>query len=83
MIDVSKADLVAVFTEPASTSGGLHFEHGYATALDKPVTIVGPICSLFQAWTAGCDGHYPDIPSWLASLPDRSTPLALVEESYR
>lgn len=81
--DIGHSDLVAIFTAPESTAGGLHVEHGVAISQCKDRVLVGPIVNLFDAFTADDYPVFPDAESWLASLPDRSTPLALVEESYR
>jgi nucleoside 2-deoxyribosyltransferase len=77
---VERADLVVAFTDTPSTTGGMHVEWGIALGLEKHTALVGPETCLFHTLA---DQRFADAESWLASLPDRSTPLALVEESYR
>lgn len=49
MRDIDQANMVAVFTDAESTSGGLHFEFGYAMGRNKYVVLVGPPVNIFCA----------------------------------
>lgn len=46
--DVRRSDMVVVFTEWPSTSGGLHVETGMAISERKPIMVVGPRLNVFQ-----------------------------------
>lgn len=45
--DILKASEVLIFTGVPSTSGGPHFEMGFAYAHDRRVTIIGPNPNVF------------------------------------
>jgi len=49
--DIKRADVVAVFTDAPSSTGGYHVEFGYALGLDKPIEVVGPPLNVFHALT--------------------------------
>lgn len=49
LADIRDADMVAVFTQEPSTTGGYHVEFGYALALGKPIELVGPLLNVFHA----------------------------------
>lgn len=49
MRDIENANLVAVFTDVPSTTGGLHFEMGYAMGRHKYIVLVGPMTTVFCA----------------------------------
>lgn len=53
LTDISGSDLVLLVTlgEPSST-GGMHFEAGYAYALGKDITVLGPDTNIFHALLA-------------------------------
>lgn len=61
--DIDKADVVLVFTEHNSTSGGYHTELGYALGRNKCVYIIGPVLNpfhrlatcIFQSFDIFCD----------------------------
>jgi hypothetical protein len=46
--DIKRADVVAVFTDAPSTTGGYHVELGYALGLGKPIQVVGPVLNVFH-----------------------------------
>lgn len=48
LADIDAADVVLVFTEHPSTSGGFHVETGYALAKGKRVVIIGERINLFH-----------------------------------
>lgn len=65
--DVDSADLVLVFTEAPSTTGGLHVETGYALAKRKIVVVIGERTNLFQ--------HLPEVqvyPTLRAFIEDKT-----------
>jgi nucleoside 2-deoxyribosyltransferase len=47
--DIRAADVVIVFTDVPSSTGGLHVELGYAFGLGKQVIISGPRTNVFHA----------------------------------
>jgi hypothetical protein len=47
--DIKQADVVAVFTDAPSSTGGYHVELGYALGLGKRIEIVGPALNVFHA----------------------------------
>lgn len=47
--DIIYADMVAIFTDVPSSTGGFHVEYGFALGLGKPVAIVGPQPNVFYA----------------------------------
>jgi nucleoside 2-deoxyribosyltransferase len=47
MAQIRAADTVVVFSEIPSTTGGLHWEAGYATGLNKPVVLIGDPPNVF------------------------------------
>ncbi len=46
---INQSDLVAVFTDKPSTTGGLNVEFGYALGRGKTVVLVGKPQNVFQA----------------------------------
>ena len=48
--DIEKSDLVAIFTETPSSSGGLHVELGYSIARRKDIAVIGPRPNVFFTW---------------------------------
>jgi nucleoside 2-deoxyribosyltransferase len=48
MVDINRSDVMLVFTDVASTTGGFHFEVGYAIASGIPVYMVGPRLNVFH-----------------------------------
>jgi hypothetical protein len=49
LLDIGYAELIAVFTDVPSSTGGLHVEFGYALAGTKPIHIIGPRLNVFYA----------------------------------
>jgi nucleoside 2-deoxyribosyltransferase len=47
-LDIDRSDAVVVFTATDSTSGGLHWETGYAVGRGIPVYLVGPKRNVFH-----------------------------------
>jgi nucleoside 2-deoxyribosyltransferase len=47
-LDIDRSDAVVVFTDVESTSGGLHWETGYAVGRGIPVYLVGPKRNVFH-----------------------------------
>jgi nucleoside 2-deoxyribosyltransferase len=45
--DITVSEILLVFTDVPSTSGGFHFEVGYAMARDKLIALIGPRPSVF------------------------------------
>jgi hypothetical protein len=41
--------VVAIFTDPPSSTGGYHVELGYALGLGKPIHVVGPVHNIFYS----------------------------------
>lgn len=70
--DIDAAECVLVFTEVASTTGGLHVELGYALGRGKRVLVCGPRVNVFQCVVE----QYPNLAqaaAFLASLPVERT----------
>lgn len=67
--DIHRSELVIFDNQMESTTGGMHFEIGYATALDMPVWLIGKRTCIFH--------HMPNFKqfnSWrnvLATLAER------------
>lgn len=56
--DIRKADMLVLFTQDSSagyTTGGRHFESGYAWAKGMPMFIVGPRENVFHSLVAGSE----------------------------
>jgi nucleoside 2-deoxyribosyltransferase len=47
-LDIDRSDAVVVFNLYPSTTGGMHWETGYAHGTGKPVYLVGPKTSVFH-----------------------------------
>jgi hypothetical protein len=58
LLDIDRAQLVAVFTTVESSTGGLHVEYGYAIGQGKPIAIIGPRPNVFYALSRA--SHYKD-----------------------
>lgn len=48
--DIDASDMVAVFTDVPSTSGGLNVELGYSIARRKEISVIGPLPNVFFTW---------------------------------
>jgi nucleoside 2-deoxyribosyltransferase len=46
--DIDMAWVVLLFTNPPSTTGGMHVEMGYAMARRRTVIVIGPYTNIFQ-----------------------------------
>ena len=46
--DIRRSDAIVVFTQVPSSSGGLHWELGYADALGLDIYVVGPVLNVFM-----------------------------------
>lgn len=46
--DLREADMVAVFSSPGQSRGGMHFETGLAYGLGKIVVLIGPTENVFH-----------------------------------
>ena len=46
--DIDRADVFVVYTAVPSSSGGLHWETGYAEGVGLPTIIVGPMLNVFH-----------------------------------
>lgn len=72
MADINAADALVCITGNgilASTTGGRHFELGYAMAKGKPVAILGSVENCFQAiHTVAKLDRYADVVAWLDAL---------------
>lgn len=62
--DIDAADCVLVFTEVASTTGGLHVELGYGLGRGKRVLVCGPRVNVFQCVV----GRYPSLAQAMGAL---------------
>jgi len=62
--DIDAADCVIVFTEVASTTGGMHAELGYALGRRKNVIVCGARVNVFQCLV----DQYPGIPDLIAGV---------------
>lgn len=49
LVGIKNADLVAVFTDISSSTGGFHVEFGYALGKGKHIDIIGPKPNVFYA----------------------------------
>jgi nucleoside 2-deoxyribosyltransferase len=47
LADIDSADIVMVFTDEPSSSGGYLFETGYAFGKCKPIWVIGPMLNVF------------------------------------
>jgi len=75
LTELAAADLFLEFTDEGSSSGGRHFEAGYAAALGLERWIVGPVENVFQT-----DPEVVHVPDWTAAeraLRDVSTALTV------
>lgn len=82
LVDIDRAQVVVVFTEPADTDarrGGRHVELGYALAKRKTILTVGPLENIFVCLPA-IDQH----PDWFSAssrlaalLADHQLPRAV------
>jgi hypothetical protein len=68
LIDIADADLVAVFTDVPSSTGGFHVEYGYALALPRAIDIIGPKPNVFYAIGSDYIRHFPSTVLWLDQL---------------
>ena len=64
---IDATDLVVVFTDVPSTTGGLHVEMGYALGRDKPLILVGPIVNVF-GYLPACHRRYVKVADLLLKL---------------
>ena len=62
--DIDAAEMVVIFTEVPSTTGGLHFEFGYAWGNDKMVVVIGPQPNVFFSLVG--NAHFPDWDTFVA-----------------
>jgi hypothetical protein len=66
LLDIERSEIVAVFTDVPSTTGGLHVELGLALALGKRIIVVGPRRNVFHYLNVV--EHYPDVESFVYRL---------------
>lgn len=49
IVDILEADMVAIFTDIPSSTGGFHVEYGFALGCHKLIAIVGPQPNVFYS----------------------------------
>ena len=47
--DIRQADVIAIFTDAPSSTGGYHVELGYALGLGRPIVVIGPTPNIFYS----------------------------------
>jgi hypothetical protein len=46
--DIDECDVLLLFTDSPSTTGGYHVEFGYALGMGKVTVVIGPYTNIFQ-----------------------------------